>query len=92
MRETLALQPRQIIMDETPLHVHIDAVLQRLQAEPRLHFAALFTPPHTRGRLLGLFLAMLELIKTRRITVEQPEPFGEIWLNLGPPPAVVAPN
>ena len=86
MRETLALQPRQIVMDETPLQIHIDGVLQRLQTAARLPFASLFTPPHSRGRLLGLFLAMLELIKSGRITVEQPEPFGEIWLNLAPPP------
>jgi segregation and condensation protein A len=78
MRETAALQPRQIVMDETPIHVHMERILERLVAAPRLTFTELFTPPHSRGRLLGLFLAVLELIKGRRIVVEQPEPFGEI--------------
>ena len=50
-------------------------------------FSALFTPPHTRGRLLGLFLAVLELIKGRQIQAEQPEPFSEIWVSLAPPAA-----
>src|SRR5262249_6092228 len=81
MRETLALQPRQIVMDETPQHVYESTILQRLEHEPRLRFSAVFTPPHHRGRLLGLFLAVLELIKSRRVVAEQPEAFGEIWLS-----------
>jgi segregation and condensation protein A len=79
MRETLALQPQQIVVDETPIHVYMEAILQRLEQQP-LPFSAVFTPPYTRGRLLGLFLAILELIKSRQLSVEQPEPFGEIWL------------
>jgi segregation and condensation protein A len=86
MRETLALQPRQIVVDETPMAVYIDFIRQRLLEESRLALSDLFTPPHTRGRLLGLFLAILELIKTRQIVLDQPEPFGDIRLQLAPPP------
>jgi segregation and condensation protein A len=93
MRETLALQPRQIVMDETPIHVYQDQILQQLQHQPRLPFSAVFTPPHNRGRLLGLFLAVLELIKRRQILADQPEPFGEIWLSPAPPsPEVLQPE
>lgn len=84
MRETLALQPRQIIMDETPIHVHAERILGMLAGQARLPFTNIFVPPHTRGRLLGLFLATLELIKGRKITAEQEEPFAEIWLALRP--------
>ena len=86
MRETQALEPQQIVMDETPLHVHMEQILQQLADQPRLAFSALFVPPHTRGRLLSLFLAILELIKSRRIIAEQLEPFGEILLRSAPPP------
>ncbi|MCC6420240.1 MAG: segregation/condensation protein A [Gemmataceae bacterium] len=85
MRETAALQPRQIVMDETPLHVHMERILDRLSEQARVSFTELFTAPQTRGRLLGLFLATLELIKDRRVLVEQPEPFGEIWVYPRPP-------
>lgn len=84
MRETLALQPQQVVMDDTPIHVHMETILQRLTGVARLPFSAVFTPPHTRGRLLGLFLATLELIKGRQIMVEQPEVFGELWLSPAP--------
>jgi segregation and condensation protein A len=82
MRETAALQPRQIVMDETPIHVHMEHIVQRLGERSPLPFTDLFTPPHTRGRLLGLFLAILELIKGRRVVVEQPQSFSEIWIAL----------
>ncbi len=82
MRETMALQAQTIAIDETPLHVYMEMILQRLQVEKRLLFSALFTPPYTRGRLVGLFLAILELTKTRRIIPEQPEPLGDIWVSL----------
>ena len=85
MRETIALQPKQIIMDETPIQVHMERILDRLRQLGRLSFAELFTPPHTRGRLLGIFLAILELIKERKIEAEQPEVFGEVWIVLAPP-------
>lgn len=82
MRETLAMQSQTIAVDQTPLHVYMEMVLQQLQAEKRLPFSALFTPPHTRGRLVGLFLAILELTKTRRVVPEQAEPFADIWVSL----------
>jgi segregation and condensation protein A len=80
MRETLALQPQQIVVDQTPIHVYMDLLLHLLENEPRLAFSAVFTPPHNRARLVGLFLALLELIKAGQVAAEQPEVFGEIYL------------
>ena len=85
MRETAALQPRQIVMDDTPIHVHMERILQRLAERAPVSLTELFTPPHTRGRLLGLFLATLELIKGKQVVVEQPEAFGEVWVHPAPP-------
>lgn len=84
MRETLALAPQQITVDQTPLHVHMEHILEMLRAAPdgRAPLSSLFTPPLNRGRLVGLFLGVLELIKTYRITADQPEPFGDIHLLL----------
>ena len=82
MRETAALQPRPIVLDETPVHVHMQRIIALLRERRRLSFRELFTPPALRGRLLGLFLALLELVKGGEIEAEQPEAFGEIWLRL----------
>jgi segregation and condensation protein A len=80
MRETNALLPRQIVIDETPLSVHMERILALLAGQGRTAFTDIFTAPHDRGRLLGLFLAILELAKNNQIMVEQAEPFGMIWL------------
>jgi segregation and condensation protein A len=90
MRETLAIQPRQIVVDETPIHVYMEEIAARLAQEGPLAFSGLFTPPHTRGRLLGLFLAILELIKARRLQAEQSGIFGDIHLSLAPQTADVS--
>jgi segregation and condensation protein A len=87
MRETNALLPRQIVMDETPIHVHMERILQILGQKQQASFSEVFVPPHSRGRLLGLFLATLELIKANKVKARQGELFGEIWLVL--PPAEV---
>ena len=83
MQETLAQQPQSIVADPTPVHVYMDYILQRLEHETRVSLTRLFTPPHFRSRLVGLFLALLELIRDRRLAAEQPEAFGEIWLCRG---------
>jgi chromatin segregation and condensation protein Rec8/ScpA/Scc1 (kleisin family) len=74
----------------------MESLLHRLEGESRLAFSAVFTPPYHRARLVGLFLAVLELIKGGQIAAEQPEEFGEIWLRRivappGPPQASAAP-
>jgi segregation and condensation protein A len=80
VRETAALQPRQIVMDDTPQSVHMARIEEQLAREGRVPFVRIFTPPLTRGRLLGLFLAILELIKMGKIQAEQGDLFEEIWL------------
>jgi segregation and condensation protein A len=87
MRETMALQPQSIVVDQTPLQVYMDQIVQRLQREGRVKLSDLFTPPYTRGRLVGLFLAVLELTKARTILPEQELPFDDIWLSLQPLPS-----
>lgn len=80
MRETHALQPSTIAVDDTPQYVYEAQIKERLEAEGRIAFTAAFIPPFHKARLIGIFLAILELIRHRGIGLEQPEPEGEIWL------------
>ena len=82
MRETQATQPQSVVVDDTPQHVYEDMIRAQLREYGRVSFLALFTPPHHRARLIGLFLAALELIRRFEVWVEQPDPFGEIWLSV----------
>src|SRR5262249_22205535 len=78
MRETLALQPQQIVVDQTPVHIYMELILQRLSLEPHIAFSSLFMAPYERGRIVGIFLACLELMKGQQIAAEQEGVYGEI--------------
>jgi len=82
MRETQSLRPTTVIVDETPQHLYEAQIREQVRAAHRVSFRDLFTPPYSKSRLIGLFLALLELIKQRQVWLEQPEPFGEIWVIL----------
>ncbi len=80
MRQTLALAPRSIIYDETPIEVYMEEILTRLARDEQIAFWKLFDGPMERSRVIGKFLAVLELIKAKKVRAEQSAPFAEIWL------------
>jgi segregation and condensation protein A len=81
MRQTLALTPKSIVYDETPIEVYMDEILALLAQQRQIAFSELFTGSADRGRIVGRFLAVLELVKARSICAEQDAPFGEIRLS-----------
>jgi segregation and condensation protein A len=83
MQETLAQKPQAITADPTPVHVYMDYILDRIKKDSRVSLSGLFVPPFSRSRLVGLFLALLELMKGRQVRAEQAEAFGELWLYRG---------
>jgi segregation and condensation protein A len=80
MRETQALQPKTIAVDDTPQHVYEAQIAERVQKEGRIRFRDAFTTPYHKARLIGIFLAILELIRSRGIGLEQLGEGDEIWL------------
>jgi segregation and condensation protein A len=80
VRETESLQPLQLVEDETPQSTYLDIVRAKLSAGRPVAFPDLFESPMTRQRLIGVFLALLELIKQDEVTIEQGEEFGTIWV------------
>jgi len=55
----------------------VEATVQRLG---RVSFRSLLTEAASRLEIIVMLLAVLELIKRRRIRVEQEQTFGEIWI------------
>jgi chromatin segregation and condensation protein Rec8/ScpA/Scc1 (kleisin family) len=53
--------------------------------QQRVRFRDLFTPPFHKVRLIGLFLAILELIRGSEALLEQDELYGEIYLRVAGP-------
>jgi segregation and condensation protein A len=80
LHEAAALAPQEVVADDTPQHVYLDEIRTRLVAGRRLRFRDAFTPPYHRLRLIGLFLAILELMKSGEVRLEQGEDDADIWL------------
>jgi len=76
-----------VARDDTPLEQHVLRLERILAPGMRATFRELFAERKTRAYAIGVFLAMLELLKRGRIAVEQSEDFGEIWIEGREPPA-----
>jgi segregation and condensation protein A len=71
--------PLEIPGEEFTVAQKMDALLTMLAGEPEgVVFHALFRDGASRLEIIVTFLAMLELIKERRIRVRQPRVFGDI--------------
>jgi segregation and condensation protein A len=66
--------------DDTPISVYIERVAERVRREGRVPFTALFDAATKRGVIVGLFLAILELLRHHAFRAEQPIDYGEIWI------------
>lgn len=84
MRDAQAVQPPSIVYDDTPLDVYMDRIRRCLLERPRVPFSELFEPGLHKSALIGIFLAMLELVRHHGVVAEQPDGKGEIWLARGP--------
>ncbi|MFQ6048989.1 MAG: segregation and condensation protein A, partial [Phycisphaerae bacterium] len=80
----------QVVYDDTPVALHAADILDRLSREGSLSFLAIFAG-RSRAEMIGLFLALLELILQQRVRVEQQGLFGPIYIHLlDPRPIVLA--
>ena len=80
MRENAPAIEQNIIYDDTPITTHIKRIYQRLKVENRVAFRQLFTPMQHKSTMIGIFLAVLELVRHEFATVVQETLFGEIEL------------
>ncbi len=60
------------IEDDTPIDLYQIEILHRLQTEGPMTFERIFESRTSRVVMVGLFLAMLELIREKLVWVEQP--------------------
>ncbi len=56
-------------------HIH-----GRIVSEGRVAFSAMFTRGMHKSAMIGMFLAILELVRHHGITAEQDDPHGDIWI------------
>lgn len=84
IRDNVAARPANIVYDDTPIHVYMARILQRLTDRGQVAVSELFDRTLHKSALVGMFLAVLELVRHHRVRAEQNDLFGEIWLLPGP--------
>jgi len=77
-----------VTYDDTPIELHAEDLLDRLARDAEsgggaMPLSAVFAG-RRRGEMIGLFLATLELVRRRAISLKQDAPVGEIVLRLRP--------
>lgn len=80
IRDTEAAKPSSIVYDDTPIQVFMTRIHTLVHQRGHMRLADLFEPGMHKSTLIGIFLAVLELVRHEHLRVEQNELFGEIWL------------
>jgi segregation and condensation protein A len=78
--------PESIRYDETPIHVYMQRIDARLRRDRRVAFTTFFDDAVHKSTLVGMFLAVLELVRHQHARASQAELFDEIWLEPGEAP------
>ncbi len=74
----------EVTYDDTPISLHAEDIADRLKRDGPMTLRKVFEGRRGRGELVGLFLAVLELVRTRRVRVEQDHADSDIRLALRP--------
>jgi len=71
-----------VVFDDTPISLHADDILDRIGREGgTIRFERIFEG-RRRPEMVGLFLALLELMRQQRVKVRQENPFDQIDVEL----------
>jgi len=80
MQATGADRALRHIKDDTPIDLYQIEILHRLQEEGPTSFERIFESKPNRGVMIGLFLALLELIREKLVFAKQGAPLSSIYL------------
>ncbi|MTB64452.1 segregation/condensation protein A [Streptococcus sp. zg-86] len=79
-QEELRTSHTTIARDEYKIEDMMEQVRSYLQREKRVALQQLFVESRDMNQVITLFLATLEMVKSKEITMEQTENFGEIYV------------
>ena len=80
MKEVGTRRPRyhEVLYDDTPIDLHAADIEDRLRREGKLTLRQLIIGRPSRSEMIGVFLALLELIREKKILVEQDAAHDEL--------------
>jgi len=75
----------QVSYDDTPIDLHAADIEDRLLREGKLTLRQLIVGRKNRSEMIGIFLALLELIRQKKIVVQQEQDLTDIDITPAPP-------
>jgi segregation and condensation protein A len=86
MKDLGQRKPRyhEVIYDDTPIDLHAADIEDRLLREGRLSLRILLEGRKSRSEMIGVFLALLELIREKKILVQQEEGSSDLTIDPAP--------
>ena len=88
LRKNTESAPATVLYDDTPIAVYMGRIKARVLAEYRVPFSEFFAGKNSRSQIVGIFLALLELLRHYKFRAEQLQEYHEIWI-LPPLPGAV---
>jgi len=73
-------EQKRIVYDDTPISVYIERVGQKVKQEGRVAFSSFFEGTNLKSKIVGIFLAILELLRNYHYHASQEDESGEIWV------------
>lgn len=84
IRESERLKPlTNIVYDDTPMQIYMQQLHEQIVRDGEVYFTSMFEPGMHKSKLIGIFLAILELTRNYSVIVEQVGLHGEMVLRPG---------
>lgn len=80
LRQHKVPQQQEVIYDDTPIHVYVKQISEKLSSQDHFLFSEIFRPGMHKSSIVGIFLAILELIRHHAVIAEQEGEHGDIRL------------
>lgn len=83
MREHKVTEASNIVYDDTPIQVHMEQIHTSIVSKRQIAITEVYQAGMHKSAMIGLFLAVLELVRHHGVEAEQDDNGSEIWLRPG---------
>lgn len=80
LRDNEATRPSNIVYDDTPINVYMQRIHHELSEKKRANLSQWLEVGMHKSAVIGVFLAVLELVRHHSVRTQQDELHGEIWI------------
>lgn len=80
LQKKIVEETSSIRYDETPIAVYSERIAGKVREIGRVPFSEFFEHTNDRSKIIGIFLAILELLRHHGFRAEQTEAYGEIFV------------